>query len=505
MSNKARVVFKDYNPNQISLLPPSLEELISPEHPVRTVASIIDKLDIDGLIAKYKGGGTSSHHPRMLLKVLIYGYLCNIYSSRKLEEAVEQNIHFMWLAGMTKPDHNTINRFRSERLKNQIKQIFSQIVLLLEAEGLVSLKTAFTDGTKIEANANRYTFVWGRAIQKSKERIEKQVEELWRYTEKIAKAERKDLSEQEFKQIDSQKVKQTIEKIDQAIKGKTIDPKVRQKINYARKNWAEKLEQYKQQQEILGRRNSYSKVDKDATFMRMKEDHMLNGQLKPGYNLQISTNNQFILNYTLHQNPTDTKTLPSHVESFKELYNRLPEELVADAGYGSEENYEFLESKNITGFVKYNVFDKEVNKKNSSDPFVYDAETDTCFCPQGRPMFAVAERKNKKKDAYQSTAIKYRNISCAGCPLKDSCNPRYQYKTYLKNQRLVELRSKAKELLTTEYGIALRKQRCHDVETVFAQIKHNKGYKRFRLRGIEKVAIETGLLAIAHNLRKRAA
>ena len=146
----AKIIFKEYNPNQGLLLPPSFDELITNNHPVRIINSVIDGLNLDGLIKYYKGGGTSSHHPRMLLKILVYGYLCNIYSSRKLEEATQQNVHFMWLAALTRPDHNTINRFRSERLKNEIKNIFTQVVLLLEKEGLVSLQTAFVDGIELD-------------------------------------------------------------------------------------------------------------------------------------------------------------------------------------------------------------------------------------------------------------------------------------------------------------------------------------------------------------------
>jgi len=148
---------------------------------------VIGGLDISNLIRTYKPGGTSVYHPKMLLKVLVYGYLCNIYSSRKLEQALKENVHFMWLSAMNRPDHNTLNRFRSERLKGELKDIFAQIVVYLGKEGLVSLQTVFTDGTKIEANANRYTFVWGKAIKKNEERIESQLEELWNYTQEIAK------------------------------------------------------------------------------------------------------------------------------------------------------------------------------------------------------------------------------------------------------------------------------------------------------------------------------
>jgi transposase len=129
----------------------------------------------------YKGGGTSSYHPRMLLKVIVYAYLRNLYSSRKIEQALQENIHFMWLSGQSKPDHNTINDFRGQRLQGHLKKIFHQVVLLLVEQGVISLKDIFVDGTKIEANANRYTFVWGKSIKTSKERIKKQLKKLWSY------------------------------------------------------------------------------------------------------------------------------------------------------------------------------------------------------------------------------------------------------------------------------------------------------------------------------------
>jgi transposase len=438
--NKSKVVFKDYNPKQNFLLPPSVEELIELNHPVRTVSDVIDGLDLQCLIKNYKPGGTSSYHPRMLLKVLVYGYLCNIFSSRRLEEALKQNIHFMWLSGMSCPDHNTINRFRSERLKDEIQNIFTQVVLLLESQGHLSLKTVFTDGTKIEANANRYTFVWGKFIERNKRRIEEQLQDLWQYTQEVAAAESKDKSEVTFKAIDKEVVEKTIEKIDTALKGKKICPKVRQKLNYARKNWPANLEKYAEQQQIMGNRNSFCKTDTDATFMRMKEDHMKNGQLKPGYNLQISTHNQFIVHYSLHPNPNDTRTLPEHLKTFKQLYQKLPEELVADAGYGSQENYTLLENEGVQAYVKYNYFDKDTK---------------------------------------------------TGIP-----------STSLSNPEVAQLRTKAYNLLTTDRGKELRKQRCHDVETVFAQIKNNKGFRRYNLRGKAKAEVETALLAMAHNLKK---
>ena len=223
----------------------------------------------------------------MLLKVLVYGYLNNTYSSRRMESALKENIHFMWLAGMNKPDHNTINRFRSERLKDVLKTVFGQVVELLVEAGHLSLKEIYTDGTKLEAQTNRYTFVWGNAIKTSKARMEEQLKELWAYAEGIAAEELKDETPESFAPVSAEQVKSTIDRIDQALEGKEISKKKRQQLNYAKKTWPRNVERYTQQEKILGKRNSYSKTDPDATFMRMKEDHMKNGQLKPAYNVQI--------------------------------------------------------------------------------------------------------------------------------------------------------------------------------------------------------------------------
>ena len=347
------VVFKGNLQGQTMLLPPDLGELIPADHPVRVVNDILERIDITELLRQYRPGGTSSYHPRMLLKVLVYSYINNLYSSRRIEESVGQNIHYMWLAGMSRPDHNTINRFRGKRLQGCLRPIFTQVVLLLCEEGLLSIKELYTDGTKIEANAGRYTFVWGNAIKHSKERIKKQLNELWEYAKGVAASELDDPEPPGNGPIDSEKVKDTIARINDALKGSgaKVDKKVKQKLNYAKNRWPGALERYAGQEEVLGKsRKSYSKTDTDATFMRMKEDHMRNGQLKPAYNVQISTNNQYIASYSIHQRATDTTTLIPHLEQHISDYGK-PANVTADAGYGSEENYRWLERKRITGYV----------------------------------------------------------------------------------------------------------------------------------------------------------
>ncbi|MFZ0471070.1 MAG: IS1182 family transposase [Bacteroidales bacterium] len=510
INNRTKVVFKDYCPNQILLLPPSLEEMIEPNHPVRVVNQVIDSLDIESLINKYKGGGCSSYHPRLLLKVLVYGYLTNQYSSRKIEQALSQNIHFMWLSGMSYPDHNTINRFRSDRLKGVLKEVFSQVVLLLVEKGVITLKEAYLDGTKIEANANRYTFVWGRSIKKSKERIKKQLGELWSYAESVAREELENNEPGSFEKIDQESVLRTIESIDKALNGKHIDKKVKQKLGYARKNWTENLKKYEQQEKTLGNRNSYSKTDPDATFMRMKEDHMLNGQLKPGYNWQISTENQYILGYTIHQTTNDTTTLQAHLESLNDNLGKMPDTLVADAGYGSEENYEYLENNDVEAFVKYPYFHKEQSKKWKDDPYrtdnlPYDDNDDSYTCPMGQKMNFIGEKVRISDNGFRQANRLYQAQDCKNCPVRETCNKSTYNRRIEINPRLNQYKSIIRKRLTSERGIKYRSKRPVEVEAVFGMIKGNRNYRKFLLRGLEKVEIEVGLLALAHNLNKIAA
>lgn len=491
------------------MLPPSLEELITENHSVRIVNQVIDRINIDPLLKKFKGGGSSSYHPRMLLKVLVYGYLNNTYSSRRMEAALKENIHFMWLSGMNKPDHNTINRFRSERLKDVLKTVFGQVVELLVEAGHLSLKEVFTDGTKIEAQANRYTFVWGNAIKTSKARMEEQLKELWAYTERVAAEELKEEAPESFASVSAAEMKNTIEKIDRALEGKAISKKVKQKLQYAKKKWPETLQRYKEQEKVLGKRNSYSKTDTDATFMRMKEDHMRNGQLKPAYNVQLSSHNQYIVHYSLHQNPTDTTTLKTHIDSFKTLYQQYPQVVVADAGYGSEENYQVLVNRKIEGYIKHNQFDRSQRSKNfdafKSDNLVYDQQRDVVICPSGKPMKPIGESYRTTANGFKQKMIKYQAVKCKACPLREQCHQQKGNRIVAINHRLRKLKQQADQRLKSEQGIGYRKRRPADVEPIFGNIKHNKNFKRFMLRGLDKVEIETGLLALAHNLAKLAA
>lgn len=510
--SRRQPTFKPYHQQQLMLLPPSLDELIPKDHACRVVNDVINKISLEPLHAAYHTIGSSSYHPQMLLKVLVYGYVSNVYSSRKLEAACKESIYFMFLSSMSYPDHNTINRFRGVRLKDALRKIFEEVVLLLAQEGLLSIEEVYTDGTKIEANANKYTFVWRKAIATNKEKIKKQLAHIWEYAQSVATAEDGLPDPPDFTAISKEKVQDTVDKLNQVLAVKdNIDKKMKAKLGYVTKHYPVNIARYEQQEAILGGRNSFSKTDPDATFMRLKEDHMLNGQLKPGYNVQISTSNQFITNYSIHSNPTDTNTLAGHLEQYEKSYGPVLKSLTADAGYGSEENYTLLEHKQVAAFVKYNLFDKSQNRNYNSkhsfsaDKLFYNSQADHYICPMGQKMAYVGDRSRTTATGFTQTVRLYRAQNCSRCPLNGACHKSQGNRLIQINVNLERQKREADRLLKSEKGIEKRKKRCFDVEPVFGNIKHNHGFRRFMLRGKQKVEIEWGLIAIAQNIRKRAA
>ena len=244
-------MFKNYTSNDNLLLPPCLGDFIPQNDPVRVVHRIIEQINLEELYRRYSPKGCSAYHPRMMLQILVYAYLRNIYSSRRIEEFCRNDIRFMWLTGNVTPDHNTINRFRSSRLKDVLKTIFATIVKFLVAEGLVSLDVACTDGTKMEADANRYTFVWGKSIHTRISKISEQLEEIWRYTESVTKQELRDSAPITYQDITPEKVEKALCQIDDALNGVDADRKMKSKVRRVRKSWPEQLRKYESQGKIL--------------------------------------------------------------------------------------------------------------------------------------------------------------------------------------------------------------------------------------------------------------
>ena len=503
----AKVIHKSYNQNDSLLLPPSLGELIPLSHPVRIISDIIDRFDISTIEATYKGGGTSSFHPRMLLKVVVYAYLCNIYSGRQMEKQLQENIHFMWLSGMSRPDFRTINRFRSERLtEGRLDAIFTKVVELLNSEGFVSLNVQYIDGTKIESVANKYTFVWKGSVEKNKTKLIEKVKGVLSTAEQELEIEQSAEVAQELPQEEfDRRAGRILSKMDEMGISKG---KARKEIEKIKEESVAKLDEYDHHIEVLGERNSYSKTDPDATFMRMKEDAMNNGQTKPGYNVQISTENQFITNYGLYWRPTDTGTMIDYLESFEQRYGKQSKEIVADSGYGSEQNYEYMLDNDMVPYVKFNMFHKEQTRKYRNNPFLpanmyYHKDEDYFVCPMGHHLEHVRDSKSVSDMGYESVVSVYRAPNCKGCPFRGMCyKGKSDRRTIEVNHKANSYREIARELLNSKEGLRHRSNRPIEPEAVFGNIKFNHGFKRFRLKSNAKVSVEWGLVAIAHNLRK---
>jgi transposase len=505
----ASTIFKELNGNQPSLFPENILDRVALNHPVRLVNEVVDNLDITTIVENYKGGGASSFHPRMMIKVLFYSYLCNIYSCRKIDKALQENIHFIWISGGSTPDFRTINYFRGKRLQGQIKTLFAEVVRLLQELNYVSLDVQYIDGTKIESASNRYTFVWRGSVEKNKAKLEQKIQSVLQDIDNQIKEDSKTINNEDLPQkIDSKTLKEKLSVLNSKLKepGKSTQ----KQLSKLQEEQLPRLEKYENQLEILGERNSYSKTDTDATFMRMKEDHMKNGQLKPAYNPQISTENQFVTHFSIHQTPGDTTTLQSHLEEFESQHNKQSSVAVADAGYGSEENYEYMESHDIEAFVKYNYFHKEQKRSFKKNIFVpqnlyYNKEEDYYVCPMGQHMVKIKEGKRTSDNGYTSHVSCYQATRCQGCPLLGQCHKAKGNRMIEVNHRLNELKQKAKERLLSETGLYHRSKRPIEPEAVFGQMKSNNRFNRFTLRGLPKVEIEFGLMALAHNLRKLAA
>ena len=422
------------------------EKIIPENAPVRLASAMLEELDYEKLYGAYSPlGRKSAADPRVLFKVLVFGYMCGIYSSRKLEEACRYRIDFMWLLEDGKaPDHSTLARFRTGRCSGIIEDLFYQFVRKLEEMGEVDHRTVFIDGTKLESCAGRYTFVWRGTA-------EKQLAKLCA-------------------------------------------------------RWAK----YEEQLKIMGEgRNSCSKTDPDATFMRLKEDHMRNGQLKPAYNMQVAVNSEYITGAELFTDRNDVKTLKPMLQRMEQFHRARYEEVTADAGYESLENYLYLESTGQLCFIKPTNYDKRNTKRFKAqigriENMRYDGEEDCYYCAENRRLPLQRECTQLVDGRWQTEAW-YRCESCTDCPKRTKCcqakDPE-QAKTLHVKRDFWELRAQATENITSPRGIHLRQCRSIQAEGAFALLKNDFGFRRFLTRGRANVRTEMFLLALAFDLKK---
>ena len=503
---------KSYN-NKRLFLTVNPNEDIAENDPVRVVDAIVEGLDLREFKKLYHEKGRCPYHPKMMLKIILYAYMNNIYSCRKMERAVQRDIHYIWLAAQEQPDFVTINRFRN-RVKKEINNIFTQVVLVLADKGFITLDVEYIDGTKIESKANKYTFVWRKTVEKNRAKLQEKIRVLLGQIDdavaqdKAAETDKVDFTPDTLTSLITELQDSLSAEPESADKERQKRRREKKRLVKELEKHRDKLNEYDGRLEQIGERNSMSKSDPDATFMRMKEDAMNNGQTKPGYNLQISAENQFITDYALFSNPTDTLTLIPFLNSFPDRYGHLPSIAVADSGYGSEENYRFMAEAGMEAYVKYNRFHLEQHPRYKPNPFNHDnfhynAAEDYYVCPMGQHMTRIGTSHLKTSSGYRSENARYRAQNCNGCPLRGLCyKAKGDRRTIEVNHRLNGYKRKARELLTSEEGLKHRGRRCVEPEAVFGQMKFNMAYRRFRHFGKDKVTMDFAFFAIAFNIKK---
>ena len=497
----------------------SVEILIPADDPVRLLSAFVERIELSDLYQTYGKIKKNQATPRQLFKIMVYASMNRIYSSRDIETACRRDVNFMYLLeGKPAPDHATFARFISLHFAQCSKKTLAEVSKLLYSFGEISGKSIFIDGTKIESVANKYTFVWKKAVTKDQAKLFDKIlvlveecEDLYgfriTYNGKVSLHTLKRLR----KKLCRIRREEGIVFVHGTGRRKTRLQKSLETLE----TYIAKLKEYNKKLYVCGERNSYSKTDPDATFMRMKEDAMLNGQLKPAYNLQHGVDSEYITWLDISPRPTDTRTLIPFLKDM-ELY--LPfkyQEIVADAGYESEENYLFLEENGQLAYIKPQNYEISKTRKYRQDigrmeNMKYDEKADCYYCKNGQVLTVQYEKREKTASGYRRTVTVYRSNGCSGCPFKTDCIKGNNCKTPMEDRQKVlyvskkmkEKRQETLERITSDYGTQLRMNRSIQAEGSFANIKEDMEFRRYLYRGNANVTAQSILLAIGYNINK---
>jgi transposase len=459
-----------------------------------------------------QGIGRNRKNRLQIINAILFGQMVNVRSTRQIANACRNDIRFLYLTGgMNPPSHTLINEVINE-MNLSLESLMVEINQEIMKREKIEIEKLYVDGTKIEADANKYTFVWTKQVIKARDKL----------YHKINKAEPK--WNEIFKEYGYKEIKEKptynsryLEKtrnrmigiVDKQgvsfVYGKGKRKMAIQRVYEQITEYRDKLADYEEKLKIAGDRNSYSKTDHDATFMHMKEDHMKNAQLKPGYNVQIGVSNEYIMMVDAYQNRSDQKTFEPFLEKYNLAYDRYPMYPVADAGYGSYENYRYCQSKGMALYQKYNSWAKEKEKKYKTNSFRFDNfkinNEGTRICPNGRKYPEVG-RYISNHSKYNKTMIVYECESCEGCSLKKQCTNAQENR----QSKIIEgwdtLREEVRNNLDSPLGIELRIQRSIQVEGAFGVIKEDMKFRRFTRTGLTGIKTELYLIVIGYNLKK---
>ena len=519
---KQNILHKNYTTNQRFYqlkLPLEMDCIIPDNDSVRLLSQFVEEMDLENLYATYSRIREKQATPRQMLKIVLYSYMNRRYSSRDMEVSCKRDINFMYLLeGAPAPDHSTFARFRSLHFAPCAQSIMAKMTTFLHNLGEISGEAIFIDGTKIEACANKYTFVWKKSVTKNQAKLlekladfvaecEEQYGIKLIYQNKVKLKHVKRLR----KKLYSLKAEEGIKFVYGSGKRKSPIQKSIEKVD----QYLQRLKDYTQKIHICGDRNSYSKTDKDATFMRMKEDYMKNGQLKAAYNLQHGVDSEYITWLTVGPQPTDTVTLVPFLKSMEENLKFKYKKVVTDAGYESEENYVYLEGNAQISFIKPSNYEISKTRKYKKDigkieNMEYHEDGDYYICNNGRQLKVSKIFNRKSKNGYQSEKTLYTCKDCSNCLYKSKCIKGNNYKTPLedrvKNVETSKVFTKCRKenlaRILTQEGCELRMNRSIQAEGSFGVLKQDMGFRRFVCKGKQNVFAESILLAMAHNINK---
>lgn len=490
-----------------------VEAFVPENDSVRLLCQVMERVDYMALSEAYATiGRKPAVPPDILFKILVYACMNNIYSTRKIERACRRDVNFLWLLqGRKAPDHNTIARFRTGRVASAIDNLFSQVVKRLSQQDSIEYKNVFIDGTKIEANANKYSFVWKKATSKHQDKLYnkslKLLEEIntsfaTNYTLPNNKIEITNMIEI-LNFLNNKKLNQNIE----FVSGKGRRKSQLQKYIEAVQEIIEKQKKYDEYTKTFGGRNSFSKTDKDATFMKMKDDHMRNAQLKPGYNIQIAVESEYIVGVDVSSERSDQLTLIPFLKSLENNLQRKFSNIVADAGYESEENYVYLEENNQISFIKpqnYEIMKKSSFRKNigKRENMKYDEKLDEYTCYNGQKLKPAGTKTRASKSGYKSEVAIYQCDDCSQCPYKSMCTRASGSKKIEVSKIFAQKRQLSLANISSPEGVLLRVNRSIQVEGAFGVLKEDYGFRRFYTRGRKNVRNEFMLLSLGYNINK---
>ena len=494
------------------VLPLSLEGLVPDDDSVRLLSHELEELDYTLLYQAYSAKGRNpAVDPKTMFKILTYAYSQNIYSSRKIETACRRDINFMWLlAGQKAPDHSTIARFRTGFLLEACEDLFYQMVRRLAAMGELSKETVFIDGTKLEACANKYTFVWKKSVGKWEEKMFSKVETAITL---INQEYMKNFTiTKESRTADLQRIMEFLDHYCHEnqicfVHGKGRRKSIHQRYHELFRRFLDRQLLYDLHNSRFGDRNSYSKTDVDATFMHMKDDHMRNAQLKPGYNVQIGVDSEYIVAADIFSDRNDVWTLVPFLKTMEKKLGFKYPSVTTDSGYESEEGYEFLKENGQVPYIKPQTYEKWKRRSFKKDiskreNMAYDEEKDHYICHAGKYLKPIFIKTQKSKSGYKSEVTVYECENCSGCTHKEKCTKAKGNKRLYVSKNFIAKRQEYYENIKSDTGIKYRMNRSIQVEGAFGVLKSDYEFQRFLLRGKTKVKLEFLLLSLGYNINK---